>query len=152
MATTRISFDREAGVDLLGGTPGDKGDASRLGPAIEAHLGRLGVRAEQFELAYDAIKGVVTLTGLAGNQDMRERLVLCIGNVRGVAAVDDLMTVIMPSDVSRWHFVQPGDTLTRIAHDVYRDPSRVQQLRAANQPLIGDGEALPAGWLLRVPA
>ena len=152
MATTRISFDRDAGVDLLGGAPVDKGDAGRLGPAIEAHLARLGVRAEQFELAYEPIHGVVTLTGLAGNQDMRERLVLCIGNVRGVAAVDDLMTVVMPSDVSRWRFVQPGDTLARIAHDVYRDLSRVHQLRAANQPLIGDGEALPAGWLLRVPA
>lgn len=152
MATARISFDREAGVDLLGGGPAGDDPGPAMGPAIEAHLARLGVGAEQFELAYDPANGVVTLTGLAGNQDMRERLVLCIGNVRGVAGVDDRMTVVMPSDVSRWRFVQPGDTLAHIAHDVYRDLSRVHQLRAANQPLIGDGEALPAGWLLRVPA
>ncbi len=152
----RISFDREAGVRLPalsaakeGGNA--QGDAA-LGPAIEAHVSRLGLRAGQFEAVHDPESGVLRLSGCAESQDMRERIVLCCGNVLGVAAVEDRMTVLMPSDVSRWRFVQPGDTLARIAADAYRDANRAQQLRAANQPLLGDTDELQPGWLLRVPA
>lgn len=151
-----ISFDREAGVQLPappaahpgGDAPGD----AALGPAIEAHVARLGLRAEDFEAVYEPGRGVVRLSGCAESQDARERIVLCCGNVQGVAAVEDRMTVLMPSDVSRWRFVQPGDTLARIAADAYRDANRAQQLRAANQPLLGDTDQLQPGWLLRVPA
>jgi nucleoid-associated protein YgaU len=151
-----ISFDRDAGVQVRhpaaanegGDAPGD----AALGPAIERHVARLGLRAERFEAVYDADRGVVCLSGCAESQDARERIVLCCGNVRGVAAVEDHMTVLMPSDVSRWRFVQPGDTLAEIALDAYRDANRAQQLRAANQPLLGDTDQLQPGWLLRVPA
>src|SRR5262249_40222387 len=119
---------------------------------IEAHLARLGLRAEQLELHYDPASAVLTVSGCAASQDARERILLCCGNVRGVAAVDDWMTVVMPSEVSRWRFVQPGETLARIARALYRAPGREQSLRAATQPLIGDGEELQPGWLLRVPA
>ncbi|MBT9597631.1 MAG: BON domain-containing protein [Vitreoscilla sp.] len=135
---TRLSFDKEAGIDLPAG-------------ALNGHLAGLGLRAEDLDASFDALNGVVSVRGCAPSQDMRERIVLCCGNVRGVAAVDDRMTVVMPSEVSRWRFVQPGETLARIALDLYRDASRAQHLRAANQPLIGDADTLAAGWLLRVP-
>lgn len=150
-----ISFGREAGIDLSGMVAANDGDAPNapaLCLAIEAHLARLGLHAEQLDILYDPATAVLRVSGCAANQDARERILLCCGNVRGVAAVDDCMTVVMPSEVSRWRFVQPGDTLARIAHDLYRDPGREQHLRAANQPLIGDAEDLPPGWLLRVPA
>jgi len=150
-----ISFGREAGVVLSGLAAANDGDAPNVPAlclAVEAHLARLGLRAEQLEILYDPATAVLRISGCAANQDTRERIVLCCGNVRGVAAVDDCMTVLMPSEVSRWRFVQPGETLARIAHDLYRDPTREQHLRAANQPLLGDAEALEPGWLLRVPA
>lgn len=135
---TTLSFDKDAGIALPAG-------------ALNGHLGRLGLRAEDLDTSFDPLTGVLRVTGCAPNQDMRERIVLCCGNVRGVAAVDDRMTVLMPSEVSRWRFVQPGETLARIALDLYRDASKAQHLRAANQPLIGDADTLAAGWLLRVP-
>ncbi|MGM9487585.1 BON domain-containing protein [Ideonella sp. YS5] len=149
-----ISFDREAGTQLLAPAANEGGDApgdATLGPAIEAHVMRLGLRAERFEALYEAGRGVLLLSGCAESQDVRERIVLCCGNVHGVAAVEDRMTVLMPSDVSRWRFVQPGETLAAIAYDAYRDANRAQQLRAANQPLLGDTDQLQPGWLLRVP-
>lgn len=153
---SRISFDREAGVRLpalpAANGGGDAPSDGALGPAIEAHVSRLGLRAAHFEAVYEPEGGVLRLSGCAESQDVRERIVLCCGNVRGVAAVEDCMTVLMPSDVSRWRFVQPGDTLARIAADAYRDANRAQHLRAANQPLLGDTDELQPGWLLRVPA
>jgi nucleoid-associated protein YgaU len=141
-----ISFGREAGIELPGteGTP--------LCRAVAEHLGSMGLRARQLELSHDRLTGVMRVGGCAPDQDTRERIVLCCGNVRGVAGVDDRMTVEMPSEASRWRFVQPGDTLARIARDFYRDERRAPQLRAANQPLIGDALDLQPGWLLRMPA
>lgn len=149
-----ISFDRESGVDVLAeaANDGQPQSAPVLGAAIEALLARKGLRAEGLDVACDLARGMLRVSGCAPNQDMRERIVLCCGNVRGVGAVDDRMSVVMPSEVSRWRFVQPGDTLARIAADLYRDARRANQLRAANQPLIGDSEELQPGWLLRVPA
>jgi nucleoid-associated protein YgaU len=150
-----ISFDREAGTQLLAPAANEGGDApgdAALGQAIEAHVMRLGLRAERFEAVYEPGRGLLRLSGCTESQDVRERIVLCCGNVRGVAAVEDGLTVLMPSDVSRWRFVQPGETLAVIANDAYRDAKRAQQLRAANQPLLGDTEQLQPGWLLRVPA
>jgi nucleoid-associated protein YgaU len=151
-----ISFDREAGLQLLAlSAANEGGDANvdaALGPAIERHITRLGLRAASLEASYEAARGVLHLSGCAQSQDVRERIVLCCGNVHGVAAVDDRMTVLMPSEVSRWRFVQPGDTLVHIATDLYRDPARAAQLQAANQPLLGDTVELQPGWLLRVPA
>ena len=149
-----ISFDREAGIRVPAPAANEGGHAhgyAALGPAIEAHVMRLGLRAERFEALYEAGRGVLLLSGCAESQDVRERIVLCCGNVHGVAAVEDRMTVLMPSDVSRWRFVQPGDTLAAIAYDAYRDANRAPQLRAANQPLLGDTDQLQPGWLLRVP-
>lgn len=148
-----ISFGRDAGIDLPaqpaaeGGTP-----PAPLCMAVQAHLAALGLQAHQLELSFDPQRAVMRVSGCAPDQDTRERIVLCCGNVRGVAAVDDRMTVLMPSEVSRWRFVQPGDTLARIATDLYRDERRAQHLRAANQPLIGEADELQPGWLLRVPA
>lgn len=134
----RLSFHKDAGIDLQG-------------RALDAHLAQLGLQADQLEVALDAPNGVVRVSGCARDQDTRERIVLCCGNVRGVAEVDDCMTVVMPSEVSRWRFVQPGETLARIALDLYRDASKAQLLHSANQPLIGTDNDLAAGWLLRVP-
>lgn len=146
MAVSLISFGRDAGLAL------PAGEGGALGHAVQKHLATLGLRAMQLELSHNPSTGVVHLSGCAPDQDTRERIVLCCGNVRGVAAVDDRMTVETPSETSRWRFMQPGDTLARIATDCYRDAGRAPQLRAANQPLIGDADALQPGWLLRVPA
>jgi nucleoid-associated protein YgaU len=157
MAVSLLSFDREAGADLLAARPVQPDGetplaaAATLCRAIEDHLDQLGLHAEQLEVTYDSTRALLRVSGCAVSQDARERILLCCGNVRGVAAVDDRMTVLMPSEVSRWRFVQPGDTLARIADDLYRDARREHQLRAANQPLIGDTDELQPGWLLRVP-
>lgn len=130
---------------------GASGTPRALGAAIEAHIAQLGLRVNGFEASFDAGSAVLHVLGCADSQDQRERVVLCCGNVRGVAAVDDRMTVLMPSEVSPWRFVQPGDTLARIAADHYRDPARAAHVRDANRPLLGDSDELQPGWRLRLP-
>lgn len=151
-----IAFDRDSGVVVFarGKAPGPSPAAvAEVWPAaFAAHLKRLGLAADALEFRYDADRAVVQITGPVTDQDQRERIVLCCGNVSGVGGVEDHMAVAMPSEVSRWRFVQPGDTFESIARDAYRDAGRGDDLRAANQPLVRGVAAPSPGWLLRIPA
>ena len=150
-----IAFDRESGLDLFGPVAQASGLPSSGDAQVEAlrlHLSRLGLLAGPLDIAYEPATGIVRLSGSVAQQDRRERIVLCCGNVRGVSGVHDLTVVVMPSEISRWRFVQPGDTFESIARDAYRDAERGEDLRSANQPLVGHAGALEPGWLLRIPA
>jgi nucleoid-associated protein YgaU len=142
-----IAFDRDSGVDVF-----DPAAPAAVEEGLRAHLGRLGLAAGALEFHYDPATGIVQIAGQVEHQDQRERIVLCCGNVRGVGGVDDRMAVVMPSELSRWRFVQPGDTFESIARDAYRDANRGRELRSANEPLLSGAQALATGWLLRIPA
>lgn len=49
------------------------------------------------------------------------------------------------------HLVQPGDTLSGIAQDVYGDASKWPRIHAANQHLVSDPDLIFPGQRLRVP-
>lgn len=150
-----IAFNRDAGVEVF---PADAPAPlpamahQALDAALDGHLQSLGLNPGVLDRRFDTLTCIVHLGGTVERQDERERIVLCCGNVAGVSGVDDRMTVRMPSAVSRWRFVQPGDTFETIAQDAYRDTAWASALRSANRPLIGDDEAPPAGWLIRIPA
>ncbi|MBT9594931.1 MAG: hypothetical protein IV094_02935 [Vitreoscilla sp.] len=149
-----IAFNRNTGVNLrAANTPASAPmAASEVTEAVlVAHLTALGLAVNSIEIHFDPSTATVRVAGSVERQDQRERLVLCCGNVRGVAAVDDCLAVIMPSAVSCWRFVQPGDLFESIARDAYRDADRGDDLRSANQPLVGGAEPPTAGWLLRIP-
>jgi nucleoid-associated protein YgaU len=150
-----LAFDRDAGVEVfpvevMSGASNGSGAARDA--ALVDYLRSLGLDPSRVDLRVDSCMGIVHVRGLVEHQEQRERIVLCCGNVRGVAGVDDGMSVFTPSEKSRWRFVQPGDTFASIARDAYRDAAWARALRQANQPLIGDSDVLTPGWLLRIPA
>ncbi len=49
------------------------------------------------------------------------------------------------------HVVQPGDTLSGIAQDVYGDASKWPRIHAANQHVVSDPDLIFPGQRLRVP-
>lgn len=150
-----MAFDRESGIDLFGPAAQASGRRAAGDAQVEvlrSHLSRLGLLPTPLEIGYEPATGIVRLSGSVAQQDQRERIVLCCGNVRGVSGVHDLTVVVMPSDISLWRFVQPGDTFESIAQDAYRDAERGDDLRMANQPLVGHAGAPEPGWLLRIPA
>lgn len=142
-----IAFDRNAGIELRA----EADSSAAMEDVLAVHLTNLGLPANRLELHFDLAAATMRVSGCVDQQDQRERIVLCSGNVLGIAGVEDGLEVIMPSEASRWRFVQPGDTFESIAHDAYRDAARGQDLRRSNQPLVGDVEVPTPGWLLRIP-
>ena len=68
---------------------------------------------------YNGDTDTVTINGSAPTQADREKAILAAGNVQHVAQVQDNISVDTPEPESRMYTVKSGDTLSKIAQDVY---------------------------------
>jgi len=113
------------------------------------------------------VKGdTVTVTGQASSQAEREKAVLILGNTKGVAHVDDRITVVPPpaspsqttqpaaasAPQSTLYTVKSGDTLSKIAKQFYGNENRYSDLFEANKPMLKDPDKIYPGQVLRIPA
>jgi nucleoid-associated protein YgaU len=166
-----ISFIKEAGEKLFGSpsstqTPPSSGapagdvaalqakaaaEAEKAGRAIEAYIASQGLEADGLRVEYDGLQGAVTVSGVAPDQATKEKIVLCCGNVQGVAKVNDLLTVAAPADESRYYTVVRGDTLSAIAKKEYGNASQYMRIFEANKPMLKDPDKIYPGQLLRIP-
>lgn len=95
--------------------------------------------------------GVATVYGTAPTQAIKENTILTIGNIRGVARVDDRMDVVEAAPAATFYTVESGDTLGAIAKRHYGDASRYTEIFEANQPMLKDPNLIYPGQVLRIP-
>ncbi len=93
----------------------------------------------------------VTLRGAAPTQEAREKAILAAGNTEGVARVDDQMTVEAPEPEATMYTVKSGDSLSKIAKEVYGDPMKFPEIFEANRPMLTDPNLIYPGQVLRIP-
>ena len=121
-----------------------------LGITIEA--GQITVKGDE-----------VTISGRASDQAEREKAVLVLGNTKGIAKVNDQITVAAPAapaaaaapapqPPSKFYEVKSGDTLSKIAKQFYGDASRYSAIFEANRPMLKDPDEIYPGQTLRIPA
>ena len=94
---------------------------------------------------------VVIATGEAHSQADKEKAVLMLGNVAGIASVDDRMTVAEPEPESVFYEVKSGDSLSKIAKAHYGDAMKYMAIFEANQPMLKDPNLIYPGQMLRIP-
>ncbi|MGK0387459.1 MAG: nucleoid-associated protein YgaU [Maribacter sp.] len=94
---------------------------------------------------------VVTVYGTTDSHDNREKIVLVLGNVHGIATVDDRITVVVPPPISTFYTVEKGDSLSKIAKKVYGDPMKYPIIFEANKPMLKDPSLIYPGQSLRIP-
>jgi nucleoid-associated protein YgaU len=100
-------------------------------------------------------EGVVRLRGKVPNQETREKVVLAVGNVTGIRSVDDDLEVLAgaaAAEAATFYTVKSGDTLSKIAKQVYGDASLYPQIFEANKPMLDSPDKIYPGQNLRVPA
>ena len=100
---------------------------------------------------FDAPSGVVAVAGTVADQATKEKVLLCCGNVAGVGAVNDMLTVDTPEPESQWHTVVSGDTLSKISKTFYGDPMKYPVIFEANKPMLKHPDKIYPGQLLRIP-
>jgi len=98
---------------------------------------------------------VVKVYGEADNQAAREKAILILGNMDGVAAIDDRISVVASAPAApeaQMYEVQGGDSLSKIAKQFYGDPMKYNAIFEANQPMLKDPSLIYPGQMLRIPA
>ncbi len=108
-----------------------------------------GLEVDNLELEVEG--DGVTVYGQVDSQSDKEKIVLVLGNVEGIATVDDRISVVNPEPEAVFYEVQSGDSLSKIAKAHYGDAMKYMMIFEANQPLLKDPNLIYPGQVLRIP-
>ena len=165
-----MSFMKEAGQKLFGHKEAEaaaaKVEAAPDDEAVKAHAEELNkaaaativdyihaqdLDANALDVMFDASTSTVNVYGVAPDQATKEKILLCCGNVGGVATVNDKMEVEDPKPEAQYHEVVSGDNLSKIAKTYYGDANKYPVIFEANKPMLTHPDKIYPGQLLRIP-
>ena len=119
------------------------------GRALHALVTKMGFAPEDLGVGF--VDGRVTLSGTAASQEVREKIILVVGNTHGVSEVDDQLTVVEPTPEATLYTVVSGDSLSKIAKTHYGDARKYPVIFEANKPMLSDPDRIYPGQVLRIP-
>ncbi|MCL7928056.1 MAG: peptidoglycan-binding protein LysM [marine benthic group bacterium] len=119
------------------------------GNAIARTVIGLGLEVEELRVTYS--DGIATVNGKVPSQAEAEKVVLAVGNTKGVEQVDSRLIVEEPAPEATMYTVQHGDSLSKIAKEQYGDPMKYPMIFEANQPMLKDPDKIYPGQVLRIP-
>ena len=161
-----MSFMKEAGEKLFGrGEAKAAQDAVASAPSAEniaalskaagdsivSYINAQGLPGNNLDVGFDANTATVTVAGQVDDQATKEKILLCCGNVAGVSAVNDMMTVVTPEPEAQYHTVVSGDNLSKIAKHYYGDANKYPTIFEANKPMLSHPDKIYPGQSLRIP-
>jgi nucleoid-associated protein YgaU len=161
-----MSFIKEAGEKLFGkGEAKAAQDTAAAAPtpeniaaleqkaadAIVTYIDTQGLSVAALNISFDAHSSTVTAAGSVPDQATKEKLLLCCGNVQGVAAVNDMVVVEAPAPEAQYHAVVSGDNLSKIAKKFYGDANKYPVIFEANKPMLSHPDKIYPGQMLRIP-
>ncbi|MCB9081858.1 MAG: peptidoglycan-binding protein LysM [Lewinellaceae bacterium] len=117
--------------------------------AMQAAVAETGIEIKDFYL--DLQGEAVTVFGEVDSQANKEKVVLVLGNVDGIATVDDRMTVAVPEPEADFYEVKKGDSLSKIAKQFYGNAMKYPVIFEANKPMLKDPDLIYPGQMLRIP-
>ena len=149
-----FSFLKNAGSKLLG-KDAEENEAEKSAARI-AKINMLlslvtesGIEIEG--LSVELAEDVVTVYGQASSVSDKEKVVLLLGNVEGVATVDDRLSLLVEEPESDFYEVKGGDSLSRIAKKYYGNAMKYPVIFEANQPMLKSPDLIYPGQVLRIP-
>ncbi len=117
--------------------------------ALKKEVSDLGLEAEGLEVEVEGDK--VKVRGRAPSQAEKEKIVLALGNVEGVASVEDAVETPEPAVEPKLHTVVKGDTLWAISEKNLGNGARYMEIFEANNPMLNDPDKIYPGQVLRIP-
>lgn len=154
-------FVKDAGKSLFGGeaeaaqpakpaAPAEdpaKAEIDRKIKALQAEVKALGLDGDDVKLF---LKGdTVRIESKGADRETMEKLILAVGNIKGVAKVEAELPEEAVEPV--FHTVAKGDTLSAIAKKYLGDPNKYQAIFEANKPMLTHPDKIYPGQKLRIP-
>ncbi len=140
-----FSFFKNSGEKTIDTKVDNAANAKKLMDKVKAY--GFGVTDIDVEVAGDTVK----VWGVAADQATREKVLLTLGNTQGIANVEDKMTTAVPEPEAKFHTVQSGESLSKIAKQYYGNPMKYTVIFEANKPLLKDPDKIYPGQSLRIP-
>jgi nucleoid-associated protein YgaU len=150
-----IDFIRSAGEKVFGtgdaaaAPTTDEAVLTKRATALEEHVKRLAIPVEGLKIKVAG--DVAYVKGTTATQDDREKVLLAVGNVEGIARVEDRIEVATPAPEARYYTVVKGDTLSAIAKKHYGDANQYPKVFEANKPMLKHPDKIYPGQVLRIP-
>ena len=159
-----ISFVKEAGEKLFGRGQAQaamaeaKSDPTKIaaanaaaGDAILDYIKAQNLSATGLTVTFDGTSATVSVYGVAPDQATKEKIALCAGNVAGVSAVNNMMSVDQSAPEATYYTVVAGDNLSKISKANYGDPNKYMTIFEANRPMLQHPDKIYPGQVLRIP-
>ena len=151
-----IDFVVNAGKKLFGAGDAEAAKSpdpdvlSKRSSALENEIKTLGLDVEGLKIK--VADQTVHVRGKVKTQADKEKVVLALGNVEGIAKVDDDgLEVGSAGGTARMYTVQTGDTLSKIAKEQYGDANKYPTIFEANKPMLTHPDKIYPGQVLRIP-
>ncbi|MEO1563714.1 MAG: peptidoglycan-binding protein LysM [Pseudomonadota bacterium] len=135
-----LSFVKNAGKSLFGSAEA----AEPTTEGLQKELEELGLDASGLDISVEG--DTVKVEGNAVDQETKEKILLAVGNVEGIAAVDD-----QAGGGGTFHTVEKGDTLWAIAEKTMGSGAKYPEIFEANKPMLTDPDLIYPGQVLRIP-
>ena len=142
-----ISFIKNAGASLFGGTEAKAAPADELKKELEKH----GLDHSDLKIEVDGDK--VKVSGTAKTTEEAEKIAIALGNTKGVATVENDIKPAAASADSRFYTVVSGDTLWAISEREYGKGhgDKYNVIFEANKPMLTHPDKIYPGQVLRIP-
>lgn len=158
-----LTFIKGAGEKLFGkreaqaapaasGAAPDPGAANRAAAdAILAYIKTQNLVTSGITITFDGASGTVKVAGSVPDQETKEKIVLCCGNVEGVEHVNEEIRVEQVEPEAQFYTVVKGDNLSKISKMHYGDPNKYMRIFEANKPMLKHPDKIYPGQMLRIP-
>jgi len=152
-----FSFIKNAGAKVFGigktakekaveATVSERAKAAKLVNAVET------LEFEIVDLNIEFEDDTATIWGEAASQVTKEKVVLVVGNTKGVASVDDRITVAVKTQEAQFYTVVSGDSLSKIAKKFFGNAMKYPVVFEANKPMLSHPDKIYPGQVLRIPS
>ncbi|WP_322988202.1 MULTISPECIES: peptidoglycan-binding protein LysM [unclassified Hoeflea] len=163
-----FDFIKSAGKKIGIGGDDDAPDADAVKKELDSH--KLGT--DKVEVRVDGDK--VVLSGVVEDQSIFEKAIVAVGNTLGISKVEaaelsvvvpdsgltlasadmtDLVKASTPAKQPRFHTVEKGDNLWKVAEAAYGKGkgSKYTVIFEANTPMLSHPDKIYPGQVLRIP-
>ncbi|MDY7025272.1 MAG: peptidoglycan-binding protein LysM [Pseudomonadota bacterium] len=146
-----FSFIKDAGANIFGYDTTEEA-AAKKADQVKEFVAKYEFAITDFGVVIDDEKA--TLTGEADSAATKEKVILTVGNLDGIAEVDDQLTVAETEQApeAQFYTVKSGDTLSKIAIEFYGSAGKYPVIFEANKPMLSDPDKIYPGQTLRIPA
>lgn len=140
-----FSFSKDAGEDAVKSAAENTEIAKQLMSTVQGY----GFNVTDLDIEVDG--DTAKVYGTAADQATREKVILTLGNIKGIAKVEDKMTTAAPEPEAKMHTVKKGESLSLIAKEYYGDAMKYNVIFEANNPPLKDPNKIYPGQVLRIP-